>query len=93
MCPECLSKDSIIWDYKNGVIVCSACGVVIDRLYDYETNRLDMITRDQKEKTSLDYKEKVRRTSKHLRTCKNRINEYYKIIRRFNLNLSCTKST
>ncbi len=33
-CPECGST-SILWDYKNGIIVCSNCGLVIDNVYDY----------------------------------------------------------
>ncbi len=33
-CPECGST-SILWDYKNGSIVCGDCGLVIDNIYDY----------------------------------------------------------
>ncbi len=32
ICPECGSTN-IIWDYKNGVLVCAECGIVIDRIY------------------------------------------------------------
>ena len=31
-CPECGSTN-IIWDYRTGYIVCSECGIVIDRIY------------------------------------------------------------
>ncbi len=33
-CPECGST-SILWDYKNGSVICGNCGLVIDNIYDY----------------------------------------------------------
>ncbi|MFP3198115.1 MAG: TFIIB-type zinc ribbon-containing protein [Sulfolobaceae archaeon] len=32
-CPYCKSKN-LVWDYKNGVIVCSSCGLVVDQIFD-----------------------------------------------------------
>ncbi len=32
ICPECRSTD-IIWDYRNGYIICTNCGLVLDRIY------------------------------------------------------------
>ncbi|MGC9181836.1 TFIIB-type zinc ribbon-containing protein [Thermogladius sp.] len=32
-CPVCGS--SLVWDYEEGFVVCSACGLVVDRVYEY----------------------------------------------------------
>ncbi len=32
VCPECHSTN-IIWDHKNGYVVCTNCGLVLDRIY------------------------------------------------------------
>ncbi|MET1159690.1 MAG: TFIIB-type zinc ribbon-containing protein [Thermoprotei archaeon] len=32
-CPLC--GNSLIWDYVSGLIICSSCGYVVDRIYDY----------------------------------------------------------
>ncbi|WP_440060154.1 TFIIB-type zinc ribbon-containing protein [Thermogladius sp. 4427co] len=32
-CPVC--GGSLVWDYREGVIVCGSCGLVVDRIYEY----------------------------------------------------------
>ncbi|BCU70588.1 TFIIB-type zinc ribbon-containing protein [Stygiolobus caldivivus] len=39
-CPYCKNKD-LIWDYKNGIIVCSSCGSVIDQIFEQYENAVD----------------------------------------------------
>jgi len=31
-CPYCGSEE-LVWDYKNGVVVCSSCGCIVDTIY------------------------------------------------------------
>ncbi len=40
ICPECHSTN-IIWDHRNGYIVCTNCGLVLDRIY---VNQVDKNT-------------------------------------------------
>ncbi len=37
-CPYCGSLETI-WDYKNGYVVCSRCGYVLDKIYDMHAVR------------------------------------------------------
>lgn len=85
ICPECLSKNTIIWDYKNGVLVCSACGTVLDRLYDFECNRTININSEIHEYTKKSLNERTVRIERYLRLCENRVNMYFKVFRKFNL--------
>jgi uncharacterized Zn finger protein (UPF0148 family) len=36
-CPVC--GGDLVWDYESGEIVCSRCGLVVDRIYDYGATR------------------------------------------------------
>jgi len=86
ICPECSSRDSIIWDYKNGTLVCTACGLVVDRLYDFDCYKIEANDKNgYNAKGNIMYREKIKETSKHLRRCKNTVNEYYRILKHFNL--------
>ena len=40
-CPYCKSKN-LIWDYKNGTIVCADCGAVLDQIYDESSSFEEM---------------------------------------------------
>lgn len=85
ICPECLSKNTIIWDYKNGVLVCSACGTVLDKLYDFECNRATNVNNEVYGYVRKNLNEKTVRTEKCLRLRENRVNTYFKVFRKFNL--------
>lgn len=85
ICPECLNENTIIWDYKNGVLVCSACGTVLDRLYDFECNRTNNVNSEVHEYAKRNLNEKTIHIERRLRLCENRINMYFKVFRKFNL--------
>ncbi|WP_244372325.1 TFIIB-type zinc ribbon-containing protein [Staphylothermus marinus] len=36
-CPVC--GGTLIWDYESGEVVCSKCGLVVDKIYDYGVSR------------------------------------------------------
>ena len=38
-CPEC--GGALVWEYRSGLVVCSSCGYVVDRIYDYGPLRED----------------------------------------------------
>ena len=38
-CPRC--SGVLIWDYARGEVVCSACGYVVEKIYDYGPPRID----------------------------------------------------
>jgi transcription initiation factor TFIIIB Brf1 subunit/transcription initiation factor TFIIB len=31
-CP-CCGSEELVWDYKNGAVVCSSCGCIVDIIY------------------------------------------------------------
>ncbi|MCD6195602.1 MAG: TFIIB-type zinc ribbon-containing protein, partial [Staphylothermus sp.] len=36
-CPVC--GGILVWDYQRGEVICSSCGLVVDRIYDYSPLR------------------------------------------------------
>jgi len=38
-CPYCGGQ--LVWDYRSGEVICSSCGVVVERIYDYSPLRPD----------------------------------------------------
>ncbi|HDD25809.1 MAG TPA: TFIIB-type zinc ribbon-containing protein [Acidilobales archaeon] len=55
-CPECGSVE-LVWDYKGGCVVCSACGLVIDSIY---VNQVNGFRDEGLENARMKAKEKVK---------------------------------
>ncbi|AAY80049.1 TFIIB-type zinc ribbon-containing protein [Sulfolobus acidocaldarius] len=66
-CPECKSRE-IVWDYKCGNLVCSNCGLVLDKIYDdhnYIDNEIMIkIQSTFTNVTILTYKDKIEKIDK-----------------------------
>ena len=72
-CPEC-GSEVVVWDRVKGDIVCTFCGLVIGKIYDYNAH----VKED-------DYNYKVERDIIGIRRIKARLNVYEKYMRKFNL--------
>jgi len=79
VCPECHSTN-VIWDYKNGYIVCTNCGLVLDRIYVEHLGRsaIKDVKINNKSLISNVFNERKRRQEYHKRN--NRLRKITKIL-------------